>query len=571
MSTETEAWFKNEVHFWRCLNFIKYLLIIQELFTPFAIIVLHLSIWHPFAGIFDWFASFLSVQRLCYHFALISVTLLLAFHHAIFFEVSPVVHSTRLGQIWHSVNPHNLVKTIIYGILGGTAVRAFLGLSSGPFGELVVPCGAEGDGQCLNEAHFFLVLHGVFTAIAFHISYVVRGRCYVPFPVIQLSKFVRMNVGSLLWRATIDALKNIYIFYVLYYILGSAPHNWIVRSLGLHAGDDSQLRSLGGLLNFKLFWAAWWTAAVLRFACELTVTLRNIFFTERLQFPVEATFKEEQPQQLINVLRCKNSPLLQCLGFLDFRFLAEHSPQRRAQIFSVSSPGGHPLHWNAFSGECLALIREFTKSLVTAIQPPQSSPPAKAPASVGTPSRDQTVRFRKLAPEWGTHCITGSGTPGPFSPMKPEPPAQSLFAMLVEKLWKQPLVAYFTADLPEARSKKLFAECQPLVWAVEGFCLLIRASYKEDKFGVVQTTLSNTLSALLELDQVLDRHNKGSSGIRRAPGIVLSRDVQLRKALGSAVISGIYQIVTTFGKHLRSVTLSEEHSRRLAQFAEFGR
>lgn len=571
MSEEAEGWFKNEIYFWRCLNFVKYLLVLQELFIPLAVVVLHFSVWHPFTGAFDWLSSFLSIQRLWYHLLLITVTLLLALHNAVYFEVVPTVHSTRLGQLWHNCNPHKLLCVVLYGLFGGIAVRAFLGLSGGPFGELVVACGNDGHASCLNEAHVFLVLHGVFTGVSFYISYLVRGHSYMPFPVIQQKKFmnVRFNICDVLRKAAVDSLKHMYVVYALWCIFGFTPKDWISRSLGINAWLGKDLRTIGGLLDFALLWAAWCSGTVLHAVCELALMLRNIFLTERHQFPVEATFKQSQPQQLIRAMSSGKCLLLQYLGFLDFRFLAEHSPHRRAQVFAVSIPGGHPLHWSGISGRCLSLMRQFSTSLTAAAQLPRTTPLTEMHTSMQTPHRDQSVRLRNLAPDWGApHTEAGAPPGGLFSP-KPKSPERSRLNMLTDKLKKQPLIAYFMAELPEASSRKLFSECQPLIWAVEGLCLLVSASFTEDKFGVVQITLSDILSALLDLEQVLDRHNKGVFGIRRTASVVPSRDVQLRRALGSAVVTGIHHIVVAFGPHLRSITLSEEHRRRLAQFAEF--
>ncbi|KAK2107354.1 Nuclear pore complex subunit [Saguinus oedipus] len=55
---------------------------------------------------------------------------------------------------------------------------------------------------------------------------------------------------------------------------------------------------------------------------------------------------------------------------------------------------------------------------------------------------------------------------------------------------------------PEASIQAVFSDAQMHIWALEGLSHLVAASYTEDRFGVVQTTLPAILNTLLTLQEV---------------------------------------------------------------------
>ncbi|TRY84159.1 hypothetical protein DNTS_026054 [Danionella cerebrum] len=75
-------------------------------------------------------------------------------------------------------------------------------------------------------------------------------------------------------------------------------------------------------------------------------------------------------------------------------------------------------------------------------------------------------------------------------------------------LSKRVLVVYLFNKLPEASSQALFADSQSHIWALQGLSHLVAASFTEDQFGVVQTTLPNILSSLIILLEAVERHFK---------------------------------------------------------------
>uniref|UniRef100_A0A665WW06 Nucleoporin NDC1 n=1 Tax=Echeneis naucrates TaxID=173247 RepID=A0A665WW06_ECHNA len=140
-------------------------------------------------------------------------------------------------------------------------------------------------------------------------------------------------------------------------------------------------------------------------------------------------------------------------------------------------------------------------------------------------------------------------------------------------LAKRVLIMYLFHKLPEASSQALFADSQAHIWALEGLSYLVQASFSEDQFGVVQTTLPSILSCMLVLQEAVDRHFKlphaSSKPVRSTSSMGDSTYKTLRFALRATLKTAIYRITTTFGDHLNAVQVSAEHRKRLQQFLEY--
>ncbi|XP_056600050.1 nucleoporin NDC1 isoform X1 [Triplophysa dalaica] len=178
-----------------------------------------------------------------------------------------------------------------------------------------------------------------------------------------------------------------------------------------------------------------------------------------------------------------------------------------------------------------------------------------------------------------------NGSPPPSPATLPSPPPANLKPSFLTQwlqnrreqvksfLAKRVLIMYLFNKLPEASSQALFADSQAQIWALQGLSHLVAASYSEDQFGVVQTTLPSILSLLVVLLEAVDKHFKlphaSSKPVRTASCVGDSTYKTLRFALRAALKTAIYRITTTFGEHLNAVKISTEHRKRLQQFLEF--
>ncbi|XP_058699230.1 nucleoporin NDC1 isoform X2 [Poecile atricapillus] len=140
-------------------------------------------------------------------------------------------------------------------------------------------------------------------------------------------------------------------------------------------------------------------------------------------------------------------------------------------------------------------------------------------------------------------------------------------------LSKRALIMYFFSKHPEASIQAVFSDAQMHIWALEGLSHLVAASFTEDQYGVVQTTLPAILNTLLTLQEVVDRHFKlphvSSKPPRISGSLVDTSYKTLRFALRASLKTALYRITTVFGEHLNAVQVSTEHKKRLQQFLEY--
>uniref|UniRef100_A0A8C3XXZ6 Nucleoporin NDC1 n=1 Tax=Catharus ustulatus TaxID=91951 RepID=A0A8C3XXZ6_CATUS len=140
-------------------------------------------------------------------------------------------------------------------------------------------------------------------------------------------------------------------------------------------------------------------------------------------------------------------------------------------------------------------------------------------------------------------------------------------------LSKRALIMYFFSKHPEASIQAVFSDAQMHIWALEGLSHLVAASFTEDQFGVVQTTLPAILNTLLTLQEVVDRHFKlphvSSKPPRLSGSLVDTSYKTLRFALRASLKTALYRITTVFGEHLNAVQVSTEHKKRLQQFLDY--
>ncbi|NXP04231.1 NDC1 protein, partial [Thinocorus orbignyianus] len=121
-------------------------------------------------------------------------------------------------------------------------------------------------------------------------------------------------------------------------------------------------------------------------------------------------------------------------------------------------------------------------------------------------------------------------------------------------LSKRVLIMYFFSKHPEASIEAVFSDAQMHIWALGGLSHLVAASFTEDQFGVVQTTLPNILNTLLTLQEVVDRYFKlphvSSKPPRTSGSLVDTSYKTLRFALRASLRTALYRITTVFGEHL---------------------
>ncbi|XP_037537301.1 nucleoporin NDC1 [Nematolebias whitei] len=162
-----------------------------------------------------------------------------------------------------------------------------------------------------------------------------------------------------------------------------------------------------------------------------------------------------------------------------------------------------------------------------------------APVEQGSPWHGavQSPLIMRRAPKlWSTSTdsqFNGSPLPSPASIPSPQQAAAkpSFLAQFLQNrkeqvksfLAKRVLIMYLFNKLPEASSQALFADSQAHIWALEALSYLVQASFTEDQFGVVQTTLPSILGAMLLLQESSppETRSQASSSLIRAPLVIV--------------------------------------------------
>uniref|UniRef100_A0A8C0UJU3 Nucleoporin NDC1 n=1 Tax=Cyanistes caeruleus TaxID=156563 RepID=A0A8C0UJU3_CYACU len=446
----------------------------------------------------------------------------------------------------------------------------------------------------------------------------------------------RRSLPLLIKHSCVESLHFVRNFCVTYYFFGYIPKVWICTTMDLHTdGKLHPLDTLSGLLDLSLFYHTWLSGVFLLMTWYIAWLLFKIYATESHHFPIQPTFAQETDQCLPKILNSNPPLLIKFLALQDLMLLSQYSPVRRQEVFSLSQPGGHPHNWTAISRECLSLLSDLTQRLI-AQQEAAAAANGRAKPPVGELKvPPQTPGIASMSPLVKPSLMPVKTSPGsdvgsPFSSpalnykmgvvdiKSPwHGPVQSPHVMRRgPKLWTsvsdqqmngshhesfpvlsaartgteavQPRFIYtwlqnkqeqctqnilVSSQHPEASIQAVFSDAQMHIWALEGLSHLVAASFTEDQFGVVQTTLPAILNTLLTLQEVVDRHFKlphvSSKPPRISGSLVDTSYKTLRFALRASLKTALYRITTVFGEHLNAVQVSTEHKKRLQQFLEY--
>ncbi|XP_048757534.2 nucleoporin NDC1-like isoform X2 [Ostrea edulis] len=311
--------------------------------------------------------------------------------------------------------------------------------------------------------------------------------------------------------------------------------------------------SLYGLLDVGLLWQCLLFGWLIHVSWTLSSLLIKVYITERFCFPVESLLDDRKNQCLIDALQCDQNTMVKFLGFLDLCLLSKHSPQRRQTVFSLSQPGGHPHNWTKLSTACLAVITSLSERIQDANWQVFSE------ASV-RPAPDD---IRKPPGNHHGSVLTYRGDNVTKETAPPQPTKD------VWSFWRsKPVISYLLTEFPDAKSRKLFTSAQVDIWAVEALCNLVAASFVEDKYGVVQKSLPQILTSVINLQENVEKHLKLASSGRRN-GAQGPLDLPLKYVLHSSLKACIYRIINTFGVHLLNLDLPSDTSYKLRLFMDF--
>ncbi|KAM6456415.1 nucleoporin NDC1 isoform 3-T3 [Liasis olivaceus] len=569
---------------WRAAASIAWSVLLLPLCVAVFISISSIDLFHPVQWITNSFNDLYTSYVIFCILLLSGVILVINVFNVQFHAVVPSIHCSRLALISKIIHPQQVIHSVAHAVMGMLVAWCAAVMTKGKFLFLSMPCTATESvpdanlHTCLNEYHLFLLLLGAFMGYSYSLRYLVKNLNYLPFPAIQQYKYLRFrrSLPLLAKHSCVESLYMVRNFCAAYYFFGYIPRAWIMTTMNLRVDSHLPLLdTVAGLLDLSLLYHSWLCGLFLLMTWYIAWLLFRIFSTEAHHFPVQPTFAEEADQCLPKILNSNPPPLLKFLALQDLMFLSQYSSVRRQEVFSLSQPGGHPYNWTSICGECLNLLSDLTHKLIIQQEIAAANGRLKQP-SVG----DLTQSFS--SPELQLTGYPDEPHPVMVVAKDAKEAAQpgSFYIWLQNKkeqiknfLSKRVLIMYFFSKHPEASIQELFSDTQMHIWALEGLSHLVAASFTEDRYGVVQTTLPAILNVLLTLQEVIDKHFKlphvSSKPPKTSGNLADTSYKTLRFALRSSVKTAIYRITTTFGEHLNAVQVSSEHKKRLQQFLEF--
>ncbi|XP_033960982.1 nucleoporin NDC1 isoform X1 [Pseudochaenichthys georgianus] len=443
-SAEQSCWFVRKVICWRAVASIAWAVLLLPPITAVFVLLSRFSLLHPIQSVSECMSFLTSASAIFSFILLCGVIIMVGFLNLEYYTVIPTIACSKIALLGQLLHPRQFVNSLAHCIMGIIVAWCCAIAIGGRYETIAYPCtpddGADSSHQmCLNEHHFILLLAGAFVGLSHSMLGVIYNMNYVPFLTVQQYKYLRFkgSLPSLVKCSATQALYSVRNYIVVYFFLGYIPKAWICKTLNLHLNSSAHpLDSIAGLLDLNLLYQLWVSAGFLLLTWHVTLLLFRIFVTEVYSFPVQSSFTEDAHQCLPKVITGKQPMILKFLALQDLALLAQHSPLRRSEVFSLSQPGGHPHNWNAISKECLSLLNDLTQRLIAYHDTVATNGRAKA-----LPTGSE----RKTSSE--TSSTEDLMSPRPTFLMKT--PA-SVFARSIVGASQSPLTAPFTSPDPDS-------------------------------------------------------------------------------------------------------------------------
>ncbi|XP_037585798.1 nucleoporin NDC1 isoform X2 [Cebus imitator] len=619
---------------WRIVASIVWSVLLLPICTTLFIIFSSIDLFHPIQWLSDSFSDLYSSYVIFYLLLLSVVIIIISIFNVEFYTVVPSIPCSRLALIGKIIHPQQLMHSFIHAAMGMVMAWCAAVITQGQYSFLVVPCtgtnsfGSPAVQTCLNEYHLFFLLAGAFMGYSYSLLYFVNNMNYLPFPIIQQYKFLRFRRSLLLLvkHSCVESLFLVRNFCILYYFLGHIPKAWISTAMNLHIDEQVHrpLDTVSGLLNLSLLYHVWLCGIFLLTTWYISWMLFKIYATEYLALQDLMLLSQYSPsrrQEVFSLSQPGGHPhnwtaiSRGCLNLLNGMtqklVLYQEAAATNGRVSS-----SYPVEPKKFSSP-----EETTFQTPKSSQMPRPSVPPLVKTSLfssklstpdvaslpgipfgssvmnrmagifdvntcyGSPQSPQLIRRGpRLWTSASDQQMTEFSNPSPSTSISAEGKTvrqpNVIYSWIQNKreqvknfLSKRVLIMYFFSKHPEASIQAVFSDAQMHIWALEGLSHLVAASYTEDRFGVVQTTLPAILSTLLTLQEAVDKYFKlphASSKPPRISGSLVDTSYKtLRFAFRASLKTAIYRITTTFGEHLNAVQASAEHQKRLQQFLEF--
>lgn len=470
----------------------------------------------------------------------------------------PFVPQSALSVLWGVVEVPVLLSLGAHLTLGALLTRSLMGIWGGSYGVLTRPCLDGSEFRCIDESHILLVQSGAFMGGFLWFGFHFRNGNLLHFPPIRQhgSSQLRSRFMGMIQASFIEVVLNMRWFCFFYIVYGHRLAVTVsqLSRLNLLHGDESVFRYLWHhvfVLAHAIFVDTFVVATI-----KLGIEIHSISLMKPVMFPIEDS---DQVPSLTTAMKTKEPSLMKYLAYMDFKNLSTFKSARRQELFELSQPGGHPRKWTQVSETCVSEIEDFMGTLQNAAQVVSSSATnAQTKESVAPTTSNLRYRFHGGSSESKESKAIGVATDKSLKKIT------NIWDKLVQRFSKNKL---FTPN-QELSLRNAFAQCQIVIWAIEGLSQMIAASVLEDKFGVVQRNLSEILTLLLNLQQTVERYKGLSMSCKHAPANKI-RDIQLKQELRSAIKTSIYRITNAFGSHVSAISVPGEFQQKLDNYTRF--
>uniref|UniRef100_A0A3Q4H9R2 Nucleoporin NDC1 n=1 Tax=Neolamprologus brichardi TaxID=32507 RepID=A0A3Q4H9R2_NEOBR len=521
-SAEQSCWFIRKVICWRAAASIAWAVLLLPPSTAIFVFLSKFSVLHPIQTISECFSMLTSATAIFSFILLCGVIIMVGFLNFEYYTVIPTIACSKIALFGQLLHPRQLVNSLVHCIMGMIVAWCSAVTIGFRYETLGHPC-----------IVWILAFSAQHTGSVHYLNLISTG--YIPRT--WICKTLNLHLGSS--AHPLDSIAGLLDLSLLY-------HLWISATFLLFTWYIM-------LLLFRIFLTEGYSFPV------------QSSFTEDADHCLPKVLTEKQPMLLKFLalqdlaLLSQHSPLRRCevfslsqpgghphnwnaiskeclslLADLTQRLVAYHdtvATNGRAKSLSSGSERKTSSETSGtedfMSPRPTAFMKTpasvFARSIAGGQQSPLTAPftpdldspfmsPAlrrlAAPVEQGSPwyGTVQSPHIMRRVPKlWSTSTdsqVNGSPPPSPASVPsdKQEPSKPSFLAQFLQNRREQVLKPCL--KLPEASSQALFADSQAHIWALEGLSYLVQASFSEDQFGVVQTTLPSILSCMLVLQEV---------------------------------------------------------------------
>lgn len=553
MSTGIDG--KREIFSQRLLLAVLWNIFLQSFLAIALVFVIQIDPLHPLSWIISTFRDIFGWKMSLNIVLLALVSFFQAFIYGSYYLVPLPKYFTRFSMMLNMFTLQNVVFSCLYALCGYFTMGLYSSLAQSNFNTLKKPCKLY-DGQCLIEPSLFLQFAGMWMGLYYYLHVHVFSTSILIFPHVYQEKIqqLKMSVSNIIATGFKNATLPVAYYCFFYYLWGSRPRNVVSDVYSLYL-EDPPLDNFFNLVRSGIWIGLWLYTSLFLISVYTMKAVFNLILTGPMKFPIKA----DNHLMLHKALE-QRSQFNGYLAAQDLRLLAMTDPVRRARLFKLSQPGGHPRNWHNILDVCLKNINDFCKELENINGDGRPSDlngsPFNKPLNI-SPERNLLYpgKLRNMAQspdlykmkDYNKNKVDNTFT----TVMKEE------VNTFIHKLCQKPGLNFFFGELTDTKLKFLLLQSQPVMWTCEGLAFIAASSLKEDNYGIVQTDLPIVISALINLKHNLDKLSK--------PGLVPRKHIlhdelaiKMKSALTSAVKRSIYKIVITFSKYINEIPLDPE-------------